>query len=302
MPKQTLLIVLFLASFKIFAQPYDPTADPIDFIGDIPYNEQETITTALNMGICVSIYASLRQTALVTPCDTLYDIDDTISGCNWTTLPWEYCRAVVNTIPGFPNCKVYAVYKVRKCSYNPLIRQIKLVSYSANYIPDSSLGCDSLANYLDTNDVDEQNIRLRYIEDYLYFSISKREAEKAGDFSLCDPSGNPSSNSLYQQIFYREETCKSVFLVKYQTNTRTKQDYYDVPCISTGCCKTWYTFCKDSLGNVISHINKTPVIDNCVGIAPEIYTDPILQIYNYEPDINNATIDHRTLPCENTCN
>ncbi|MBR3091030.1 MAG: hypothetical protein IKH10_03435 [Bacteroidetes bacterium] len=304
MPKQTLLIVLFLASFKIFAQPYDPTADPIDFIGDIPYNEQETIRSALNMGIYVSAYTVLTQNAITSPCDTLYDVDDTISGCNWTTLPWESKRAVVNNIPGFPGCIVIATYMVKDCPYNPFIRQIKLVSYTTDfYLPGSNIGCDSLASYLDTNDLQEKNFRLSYIEDYLYQSISEHEAGDPANFSLCDPYGNPSSNSIPRQIFYREMPCKSKVLLEIKKVSETHYLYVNVPCTTvTGCCKTWFTFCKDSLGNVVTHINRTPVGSICNGFPTESVIENIVYSFSINPNFIGAVITPTSLPCENTCN
>ena len=304
MSKQFIFVVLFLASIKIFAQPYDPSKDKIEFIGDTPYSQEDLIKAELRTGMYLSAYTALTQNAITSPCDTLYDVDDTISGCNWSTLPWEHKRAVLNNVSGFPGCIVIATYKVRDCPYNPFIRQIKLVSYTTDfYIPGSNIGCDSLSTYLTSGNETDKNLKLQLLEEHLYREISEFEAGDPAEFSFCDPSGNPTSNSIPRQIFYREEPCKSKVLLEIEQASAMHYLYVNVPCTTvTGCCKTWFTFCKDSLGNVVTHINKEPVGSNCNGYPTELLVESIVNAFSNNPDFIGAIITPTLLPCKNTCN
>ncbi|MBQ6269017.1 MAG: hypothetical protein IJK61_02710 [Bacteroidetes bacterium] len=302
MQKLILLYLLIMASMPIFSQPYDPSYDPIEFIGLYDTNMRHSIATELWSGMPNILFNQLKHSFIPNPCDSLDDMNDSISGCIWNTIPWSYYQGVINILSGFPGCSVWTVYRVRICPNNPSKKQIELVSFSANYIAGSNIGCDSLANYLSTGTDEQKAIKLLDIEDEIYELISQYEAEKTAPFVSCDSLGN----NLPHQVFYREKICKSKLLLNVQTAAAVFSYYLDFACNmgEAGCCKTTVSFCKNSFGETVRYVNKEQIGITCDGYPTDSdYGEILSNEYNYWLQfVNNPIISFTAFPCENSCN
>ncbi|MBQ6269106.1 MAG: hypothetical protein IJK61_03165 [Bacteroidetes bacterium] len=295
MKRFSVLLTIFFISMPLFGQ----LLDPIDFIGTFPPDVKDSISNHLNFGLQHDIYLHISYNFVPSPCDTLADLDDTLSGCNWSSVPWTSHQAVINNVPGFPNCTIWAVYMERSCPSNPLIKQIDLVSFSTNSTTlGTNFGCTLLDSYLSTGTDSLKAVKLLDLENDLYQSISRYEAEQMGTFSSCDSLGN----YLSQYFFYRQNSCKAKILLEVQMASAVFSFCEDIVCNGdAGCCKTTISFCKDSLGTVVQNIQHESNVMNCNSYPTELDFQDLLESYYTDPNFNNPTIFFSLLPCINSC-
>lgn len=290
--KKILMLIAFLVSLPLMAQ----TNKSIVFIGDFTPELKDSVSLKFNSGIYNVFWDRLKHDRVQFPCtDELFSINDTISGCDWSNIPWSDSIAYV-TLPDFPDCPLIVIYRVKICPNNPLIRQIDIISYSIELPYYTS--CESLYNYIYSGVGYEQAIRIQEVYEQLYLLVSQHEAEQIADFPPCDSLGN----YLPQYIFYNEVACKSAIIV----NVEYYSVYYppfieQVTCIEAGCCKRAVSFCQDSLGIIHSNmITNEPVQAYCNGYPSEFDIENILNYYR-EKYYDAANISYEVLPCVNVC-
>ena len=287
---------LFLISCLFFLPVHAQTNNPIVFIGDFTPSLKDSITLKFNSGIYNVFWDRLKQDRVQFPCtDELFSIDDTISGCDWSNIPWSDSIAYL-TLPDFPDCPLIVLYRVKICPNNPLIRQIDINTFAIE-LPNYT-SCDSLSNYLNSGVGYEQSIRYQKVYEQLYLLVSQHEAEQIADIPPCDSLGN----YLPQYIFYNEVACKSTIIVNVQYHSMCYPPFIEeVTCIEAGCCKRAVSFCQDSLGTVHSNmITNEPIQTHCNGYPSEFDIETILNYY-YEKYHDAANISYQVLPCLNVC-
>lgn len=289
MKKLVYPLFIFIFSIQLFAKSTNPV-----FIGDFSPNFKDSITSEIKSGI----YSNPLDFIIVEPnpsyCDGLVDMDDTISGCIWSSIQWiTYPTYIV--LPDFPYCTFHVLYRVKHCPNNPSISQIEIISFSYESM---GSGCDTLVNYLNSGDELTKLIKLREIENDLYLAISEYEVGQIASLLPCDSLGNNSP----QLVFYRREACTSKVLINIEYASVIYHIYRTITCNSgSGCCKTSISFC-DSLGTIIPNIlNNEPVGTPCTGYPIETdYEDLFTLYWQHHPDAVRITIT--PLPCFNLCN
>lgn len=285
MKKTIFLLVVFFISMPLLGQ----TNKHIVFIGDYTPNFKDSVSSILNS----DIYRGLLEDyppffSPQTPCD---EIIDTISGCDWNNIPWSDSVALVTT-PAYPNCHILVHYRVRNCPDYPFIRQIDIVTFELIY--PIFADCSELYIYLITGTDQEIADKLHHLEESLFYAIGEHETEQLGELPLCD------SLSM-QYVFYTEAVCKAKLKVSIEYHSVMYIIYEDITCnIDGGCCKTFFSNCRDELGNTYPIINREPMGNPCDRM-------PIQPEYQYLIDYYNAlhpeavNIDFQTYPCTPTC-
>ena len=286
-----ILTILFtlMVSLSLMAQ----TNNNLIFIGDFSLEHKVSILSEFNSGKYNDFFELSRQIPTQNLCDdTLLDLNDTISGCDWSTIPWNDSSACV-ALPDFPNCTLYIPYRVRICPNNPSIRQLYILGFIMTY-------CEDFQNYLSSGDEFERATKLNYVFQNLYLLISQHEAEQMASIPSCDSLGT----NLPQYIFYTEEACKG----KLELNIVLDPINHPEPEImildniscsrDAVCCKTSISFCQNNFGELISQINKERIGANCVGDRPvELDYEYLLQVF-YQIDPN---LSFNPLPCTKSC-
>ncbi|MBQ6269982.1 MAG: hypothetical protein IJK61_07685 [Bacteroidetes bacterium] len=260
-------------------------------------NINVSISPAINSDLQQILLNRLMQEPSQSFCD---DVNDTASGCDWSTIPWDNF-VDFDTLPDFPDCPLVVSYRVRICPNNPLIRQIDLVDIMINL--GDYPNCDSLYNYLSSGTPEENAIHYQEIKEDIYFSLSQREAEQMADLPPCDSLGN----YLPQTVFYKEQACKAEIVLIYdfeppfQLYNIPKFVFEDIACNrEVGCCKTTFSFCQDSLGNINPHITKELLGTICEGYPIELDYEDLLRYY--EKLYPGAYTIFQIYPCVNVCN
>ena len=225
-------------------------------------------------------------------CDsTLWNIGDTLSGCDWNSIPWDSIMTCL-TLPNFPDCPLITIYYVRICPNNPFIRQIKLNHFELSDIPE----CESLRIYLDTGNYYDISLKYQKINEQLDSLIGQYEAEQMAAIPSCDSL----DNNLQQYVFYNEVACKSKILYTRYIGIDSIPGVIYIDCSrEAGCCKRIVTYCRNSLGDIISaNLTNEQIGDSCVLDPAEVDYEDIIRYLEAHSDSLSYTI----LPCTNVCN
>ena len=273
MKKKIIMVVMaFMVSLPLTAQNSNS-------------NINVSISPAINSDLQQILLNRLMQEPSQSFCD---DVNDTASGCDWSTIPWDNF-VDFDTLPDFPDCPLVVSYRVRICPNNPLIRQIDLVDIMINL--GDYPNCDSLYNYLSSGTPEENAIHYQDIKEDIYFSLSQREAEQMADLQPCDSLGN----YLPQTVFYKEQACKSI--VTFNCFDSNNDTLYSIPIEvvcnrEVGCCKTTFSFCQDSLGNTNPQITKELIgIDCSLAYPVELDYEEYFIILATLPGVRYVTAD-----------
>lgn len=287
------IIFAFILSLPLIAKETNPI-----ITGSFCSNTTDSILSKNNPDLYNLLLNRLQQDFLLNFLDTLDScgsyVNDTISGCDWSTIPWND-SLVYLSIPDFPNCTLLVAYKVRICPNNPLIRQIHLVTFAIDYSYYTE--CEDFSNYLHSGTEEEKAIKLQEIKDKLYLSISQHESEQMGDFPPCDSLGN----YLPQYVFYKEAACKTEILFKIEYHSVMYFIYEDIVCNKeAGCCKTTISFCQDGLGNPQQQITKEIINSDCYGLPSPIDYQRLLDQYIADHPYA-VSVTFELFPCINAC-
>lgn len=285
------IFIAFFLSLPLIAENPNPV-----FIGNFTPEAKDVILSKFKSGEYNKLYNTLKDLPLPNLCDdSLWYMNDTISGCDWSNIPWYDSIAVV-TLPNFPSCPIIVIYRVQICPNNPLMRQIDISSFVPQF-PDCP-GCDSLAEYLSFGDEFQQAAALQDIHQQLLFHISQYEAEQISDFPFCDSLGN----YLPQYVFYKQPACKSTLSMTVILDSLPPIPFpidIEIPCSrDIVCCKTTISFCKDSVGNVNPQITKELIGSNCIGDRPaEVDYEFIILYFNTK----GRVLNYNPSRCINVC-
>lgn len=284
-------IFWYLAVFFISIPLFSQTNNSIVFIGECTPNVKASVLSDFNSGKYNIFFNRSEENPPSSPCDIYSDMDDTISGCIWSTIPWNFIQSVI-FLPNFPDCPIQVTYWVRICPNDPSIRQIKLDTYLYDT---SNILCYSLHNYINSGNEYERALKMKDLDKDLYLAIGQYEAEQIGPFLPCDSL----NNNMPQQIFYRENSCSSKVFITAEYASVIFFVYADIKCDGAECCKTTIEFC-DSLGNIVPHIFNEPMGTPCIDgpIASEFQD---LQRYYAKIYEHALMLTFQTLPCINKC-
>ena len=283
------IFIAFFLSLPLIAENPNPV-----FIGNFTPEAKDVILSKFKSGEYNKLYNTLKDLPQPNLCDdSLWYMNDTISGCDWNNIPWYDSIAVV-TLPKFQYCPIIVIYRVQICPNNPLIRQINI----SGFVPQdpNCLGCDSLADYLSFGDEFQHAAILQDIHQQLLFYISQHEAEQIADFPLCDSLGN----YLPQYVFYKQPACKSKLSGTITIGIVPTPIYIDILCSrDIVCCKTTISFCKDNVGNINPQITKELIGSACIGDYPAEVDYEYIILHFYEQ--NMPISDPSVIQCINVC-
>ncbi|MBQ6268869.1 MAG: hypothetical protein IJK61_01945, partial [Bacteroidetes bacterium] len=128
------------------------------------------------------------------------------------------------------------------------------------------------------------------------FLIGQYEAEQMAAIPSCDSL----DNNLQQYVFYNEVACKSKILYTRYIGLDSIPGVIYIDCSrEAGCCKRIETYCRNSLGEIISvNLTNEQVGDTCVLDPAEVDYEDIIRCLEAHSDSLSYTI----LPCTSVCN